>query len=884
MRFNKDSYVSDYLKPRRRVTSLPVDDLLQRYALTLPATEVDITAQIKAVRAYWNGVSTSSSYAQVCKLCKTEDERLKQQFGDALLKPAWWQQRASAAGDAARIRVGEMAGYLREGYGQLSVVTRSIVDDFTLKLGLQPASGLEAAAQAGLTVIDEIALPEGPEIGSTQFKHLGEYLNACAAPTLPALLHPDSGPFTLLERYACLGDPSLRLDAVAVKNQLDQAERRGNSAANTALQAALNLLRHAAGTGVGLDRLALYHLVSLVSGYVSLGMGATQKKLVELGLEPTEAAVLAILLAQQSAAVGGRGIAQVENLLAEGRLNEAGQVARALPEESENRVLAERRVSEAKARLDEVLAQAEQARAVPDEARAAVLLREAAAISLDHAGEALTTLPLPPPGALQLTGDGESVKLRWQPSSGSGEDVTYLITCSVQGLPVTPADGEQVARQDTTTLTHRHAPVARTVHYAVFAETSGRPSSRPSTASIVLLPEVLDLKAEVGPSEVTLHWATHPAVEEVEVMRTSPGTSVAPVRLPVRGNSCGLAGLAEGEALHFEVTALYRGLDGLMLRSSTTPVNATPRSQARPIAKLRARPVQVAGQVRVRVSWTPVDNSDVRIQRSAVAAPWPVGSWVSADDVARFGTEVAGRRSTGRSELAIEAELPPGVHHLVPFSTGGTGTVVGQSTVVGVTDPVTGLRATAFADYATISWRWPESSQMAEVSWALDGDEDFLTIGRAEYEAKGAVRVPLGREPCAVEVRAMIHAQGTSFTSPPAGIVIDAVTDVQISYSVSSTMSLGPFGGRTKKLTFVSPEGCRDVYLRVIASPGLVMPTSAEGALVLLDVPLELSPGVPLTHQVSVPRSFSRPYWVRGFVVGGRARLLDPPVAQLKEV
>jgi len=32
-----------------------------------------------------------------------------------------------------------------------------------------------------------------------------------------------------------------------------------------------------------------------------------------------------------------------------------------------------------------------------------------------------------------------------------------------------------------------------------------------------------------------------------------------------------------------------------------------------------------------------------------------------------------------------------------------------------------------------------------------------------------------------------------------------------------------------------------------------------------------------------VPKIIKRPYWVRCFVVGGRARLIDPPILSLKE-
>jgi hypothetical protein len=69
----------------------------------------------------------------------------------------------------------------------------------------------------------------------------------------------------------------------------------------------------------------------------------------------------------------------------------------------------------------------------------------------------------------------------------------------------------------------------------------------------------------------------------------------------------------------------------------------------------------------------------------------------------------------------------------------------------------------------------------------------------------------------------------------------------------------------------------------MVALPGRVMPARAEGGFVLLDTTLTLRPGVPAEHHVTVPRPVKRPYWVRCFVVGGGATLVDPPISSLKE-
>lgn len=193
------------------------------------------------------------------------------------------------------------------------------------------------------------------------------------------------------------------------------------------------------------------------------------------------------------------------------------------------------------------------------------------------------------------------------------------------------------------------------------------------------------------------------------------------------------------------------------------------------------------------------------------------------------------------------------------------------------------LRVTPFASYAMVSWEWPPEAQLAEVAWEIDGDQDCVVISRAQYRSAGGARVPLGRGPCTVEVRAVIMVGDASFTAPPARQVVDAVVDISIAYTVSGIPSFGAFGGRSKRVSFRSEADCRDVRVQMVASPGRIMPADAAAGVTLLDTTLALRAGVPVEHHVSVPRSVKRPYWVRCFVVSGQAKLVDPPISSLKE-
>jgi hypothetical protein len=61
------------------------------------------------------------------------------------------------------------------------------------------------------------------------------------------------------------------------------------------------------------------------------------------------------------------------------------------------------------------------------------------------------------------------------------------------------------------------------------------------------------------------------------------------------------------------------------------------------------------------------------------------------------------------------------------------------------------------------------------------------------------------------------------------------------------------------------------------------MPISADEQFVLLDERIDLAPGKPVGYSVTVPKSISKPRWIRCFSMDGKARLIDPPISDLKD-
>jgi hypothetical protein len=164
--FDETEYREEFLKKHRGARGAP-GDLMARYAITLPATDAEIAARVKAVRAYWNKIyNGKTGFAQVAKLCRAEDERLKAEHGAKMETRDWWRARQSDVQQAAEGSIAVMADDLRRSFEKLGVVTSARLGQFAAKLGLTPAQANQAARQAGLAVIDGVTLPAAEPIGN----------------------------------------------------------------------------------------------------------------------------------------------------------------------------------------------------------------------------------------------------------------------------------------------------------------------------------------------------------------------------------------------------------------------------------------------------------------------------------------------------------------------------------------------------------------------------------------------------------------------------------------------------------------------------------------------------------------------------------------------
>jgi hypothetical protein len=877
MAFDEKAY-ERFLTPYGRRKTIP-DDLLERYAITLPATDTEIAAQLKAVRTYWNKKMVGQTgLARTAKSCKTADDELAGKQPD-LETAAWWQGEQRRRDQAARQRIEELARLLAQDHGTLGVVTAAALEKAAGSTGLSMAQAEQAAGLAKLAVIAaSVTLPEAPPVSPVIFAQLERELADCGARSVPDLIHPGSGPFRIVAGYESVGDQAKRLDAAAIEARAREAGKN-TSRANTARAGALQKLKDAQGRGVDLRDVTLWHLAELVK---DASPSIARQTLENCGVESGDAATIVALLAGRAKAARESGLDRVRALLENGQLSEARSLAGTLAGDEMGDHAAQA-VTAREQELAALMARVAEARQRPDEALAFTLLREAGRISADDADRELRTLPPAPPVQARATGDGRQVTVFWERGAGHDEATVYAVRRTAGRPPTAPTDGDEVHHGPGTECADPGAPVAAPVQYGVFALAGdGRPASRPVAVEVTALPPVWDVKHEVGVGTVALSWTAHQNAV-VRVTRATPRTS--PVPVPVTGNGCQATGLPEGISQLFEIVAVYRGPGGTELTSRPVPLSLVPRGEAKPNTTLKVTTTESNGRVRARLTWRRIDSSDVRILRTHAEPPWPKGAVVSTEQAERAGQLLAGRIDVQGAECALETELPGGIHYLTPLSEGGTGIVVGKTQSIAVISPVRNLSATPFADYATLAWEWPENIQLAEVRWKggeeREGEEEgweFTVLTLAEFRSKG-VRVPLGAEPLTVQVCALIPVGTRHHPSPPASVVVRRVLQAPVRYQVSG----GALGGRSRKVTFTADGPCAGVRVLMVASPGGIMPTRpASGVITVLEATLDLVPGVPVEHRVSIPK-LPKPYWVRCFIVSGPGRLIDPPYKDLKE-
>lgn len=335
-------------------------------------------------------------------------------------------------------------------------------------------------------------------------------------------------------------------------------------------------------------------------------------------------------------------------------------------------------------------------------------------------------VPKPPPDPTALTAvcvqtpGGLTVTLAWKPSAGKG--VKYVVNrrdgaVSPQGptdplATVVASDLAVTACEDRGKL-----QVGDEYAYAVWAilPQFGQDisSAHSAAASVVLAPEVGNLRAQAGDGCVQLTWVP-PAGPHSVVIHRKAGVAPAvknadgqPVTGGGRSGSVTDVGLTNGTRWHYRVCCVYRAASG---RTEMTPgrtVDATP--EALPVAVGDLTGACVGGEA--SLTWTAPRAGRVCVLRAAHPGRAP-GRRCPASELAALGSDTSLLYKTvvpGRPGIQQAVDSRPDVTqpYYTAYTVSGSHAVEGNAVLVTVVADVANLSTRQSTDRNELTWDWP---------------------------------------------------------------------------------------------------------------------------------------------------------------------------------
>ena len=261
MAFDEASYVQDFIKKLRGARSLPrrPDGALRDH----PARHRrgDRCAGQGGPRVLEQDLPGQAAAAQVARMCRAEDERLRLEHGTAMETRAWWQKRQSERQSAAEESITpgrRTAPGVRPARRGNQRHRRQVRCPSSAWAGPQAA---QAVQRAGLTMVSGVTAarrrtdrqlhgPAQEHVGMR--RGLGARTGASRCRAVPARR-------TLRLRRPIRPSGSMRWPSSAERG----GRQAGISATEDARRSALKILRRAVKDGVDLRDVALYHLVTV---------------------------------------------------------------------------------------------------------------------------------------------------------------------------------------------------------------------------------------------------------------------------------------------------------------------------------------------------------------------------------------------------------------------------------------------------------------------------------------------------------------------------------------------------------------------------------------------------------------------------------------------
>ena len=889
MSFDQDRYDREVIRPlRNRRTALPAD-LFVRYAVRPDFTRQQLAERLRQVRAFWNqGANRPGNRGEVCKRFISADEELQRQHGDAVNDLAWWKAHADQQAERLQPVFKQLVADLRASRGATSLITRTQLtqlQETQSELRLDQVAA--AVTSAGLTVVDVVELPDSSGLGTVAYRQLCRGLTELELATVPHLLHPGLGSaFRILGGFHVPEHPRLRLDADTLRTRIRSAEATADSPHTRTRKSVLAVLRTAVEAGADLSTISLFHVVDELRAHGSkLGEAFLLRRATQLGLVSDEAALLTVSLAATPAPADAvAGLAEIRSLLAAGELSSARNALTFMAGSTSDHELATTLVCDAQTKFDALVARAKQAAQAGMESDAERFL--ARAEEINSADDSVTMLRArlssPAPRDVTVTSADTQLTLSWRAPLSSAAAIRYRVLRRSDTPPVNERDGELICETTDTIVTDQNVPIAHDLRYAVFASMDGRPWSMACHAATTLLPPLSNVALTTETHQVTGSWTAIPALATVWVRRRTDRPPTGPqdgleILVTGAGNFFVDTAVELGIEYHYALTAVYRDPTGRYRPAQSVLLTTTPHETVGPVTDLTTQASRIHGRTVVRLRWTD-PAVQVRLRCSTSPSRWSSGDIVGVDEVEGYGREAHGKRQLDAGRTTMDHEAPAGRVVYTPFSVHGTRATVGVPAAVEFIDPADTLRCRRDGDLAVLSWVWPDSGGLAEVT--IGGTRARL-ITRAQYREEGCCRIRTDPEGGAVEVRLLgENGPSGSARSLPAKVTVPPRA-VTLTYRVHRP-AVRPLT-RRRRITIQADADCPHLTLSIVLVPGNVLPAEAADGRIVTREQLALTADQPYTFEIMLPAGMHRPYWICCRVhEPGRIAVALPPIPEVK--
>lgn len=874
MGWDPERYRLEVLEPARKAGNVPPADLYVRYGLPGHISDQKAFAErIAEVLAYWQAQKSKRTYARLAETLIAKHAELERTGRLTLRK--FVELHADARREQTE-RLSRLAGNEAGAATHVGPVTVARLRG-ALGGSVTEAEVREALRKAGVRVVEqfpELPNPPHPKLADlTQLVQLlGLRLSAEAVVGAARLAG-----FRVLGGFRLASGEGL--SEAAIREARSRADARPHTdPAKTPTENLLAILRGAARNPADLDTLLLSEIAERLRQFAEAGFPqraiATQAR--DLGLDEEEAGLIAAaMLARDTVGLVRQ---QVEEELADGRLRSAQRLVAGLPADDPLR----QSVAARDAEVTALARSADQQLAAGQREQAARLLHEAVTMASDdpHLPGRLAALPPPPPRRVAARVNGDHVLISWEASPALAGPLHYRVMRNEGRAPASPAEGTavvtQTERQD---VADAEALPGAALFYSVFAARGGDSWSPPAvTQSVIFTPDVTEVSVESGETSVALSWRVHPATDAVLAARAEGR--------PPQGQEDGAAveaslagltdtGLRTGTEYFYRIAASYRTPGGQRRSSAGIVVSAVPTPAPDAVTHLEVRAPEGRSTGLV-ATWVPPRHGQVRLALSDKPPRWPVGTRLTAEEVAGL-RQVPGlpRHGRGGHDL-LELTLPPGRHYLVALTAGGRAVVVGDTAEVGLAEPVRDLSAFRRHDVVQLSWVWPDDATDAVVRWPAGEHR----CSRRVYEDEGGVTLSVGQAETLVEVRAVYSDPGGELTAPGVQVSVPG-RGITLSYRIHRASRMHP---RQRTIEIVTEQPAMLPALVVVRATSLYAPDDpAEGETVARIEPQPITPGQPVRVTIDLPRG---PAWLACFVDPGssgadaRAVLLFPPAAE----